>query len=513
MRTRSLRPLLLPSSLVVLFSLAACSSADTAASNIGTGSDVDAGAPGPAGGDGAASSDDGAGKDVVADLVLEAPAEVLTRRGEVVSFGVKLEGATWSDSTLTLSGAPPGVMLEKTKDQVGSLTLGAEANAAVGDFELTLVAKSGDRTASRKIVITVGGPPGSLDTSFAQTGKVTFGSNNYAQSMIADASGRLLVLYHSHVMSHVARIKWDGALDESFDDDGITNVTFIPGASWQHARNFTLLDNGDIAVVGRAGEENALSNCIARLDPAGHRTGLDGDGRVCLDAVKGWHLMPLGAGLLVSGTLNGDAAAWKLTASGELDTTFGDGDGATAWINYSSEDGLRALPFGSGFLLPARGTNEFSLVRFDAKGDLMTSFGVEGRLAFPGHVLMSAMPGFGGRSFVTSRKSGSTFGLVLDATGKGDAGFGNSGVIDLTSFGDSSTLYSSDKPSELFVTVTLDGATSLLRIDPQGARDTTFGVNGATASMTADDVYGLVPLPRARVAVFTSSGELLRFWR
>ncbi len=63
------------------------------------------------------------------------------------------------------------------------------------------------------------------------------------------------------------------------------------------------------------------------------------------------------------------------------------------------------------------------------------------------------------------------------------------------------------------MTVTLDGETSLLRIDPQGARDTTFGVNGAAASMMAEGVYGLVPLPRARVAVFTSNGDVLRRWR
>ena len=514
MRNRSLRLRAASSSLLVVLSLVGCSS-DPQGHDLGPA--TSAGSTAQEGGspsnEAAGPVDDGA----LADLVLEAPAEVVARRGESVAFDVKLTGSAWSDVTMTLAGAPPGVTLEKTADTSGSLTLGSDASAAVGDFELTLIAKSGDRTSSRQIVFTVAGAPGSLDTSFGNNGKVAFGSSYTGRAMIADPSGRLLVLYDSSQLVHVARLKWDGTLDESFDEDGITNVTFIPGAPFQYAKSFTLLEGGDIAVVGESGTGNAFSTCLARLDSAGQRTGLDGDGRVCLsggNAAQGRYVMPLGAdGILVTGALNGAPSAWKVNASGQLDTAFGDGDGTTVWKEDGDPPYARPLPLGSGFLLPVGATTKLSLVRFDAKGELMTSFGDAGRIILSGHTLLSATPGPGGRSFVATHKGGKRYALVLDSAGHGDAAFGDSGVIELSHpSGWVERVYPSDKPSELFAAVGLEGHAYLGRIDVHGVPDASFGGNGAV-SVESENIMGLTPLPRSRVAVFTVDGVVFRLWR
>ena len=174
MRSPCLRLCALSSSLLVLLSLAACGP-DAA----GLEPEGPAAGPGPAAVEGNAPSNEATdstgptGRTEIAELALEAPVEVLTRRGEFVTFEVKVTGSAWSEVTLTLADGPSGVTLEKTKDKVGSLTFGADANAPVGDFELTLVATSGMRSSSRKIVLTVADLPGSFDTTFGKSGKVT----------------------------------------------------------------------------------------------------------------------------------------------------------------------------------------------------------------------------------------------------------------------------------------------------------------------------------------------------
>ncbi len=503
------------SSLLALFALVACSEESAPSNTTDSPNDTElsagggAGAPSgdvsnPAGTGGQGEEQPNEAEPDEVELTFEVPVEVLVRRGGEVSFEANVSGAKWADVSVSLLDAPAGITLTQGAD--GNLTIAAGPGAIEGEVEVTLRVESGELTADETVLVTVAGSPGSRDTSFQGTGKVEFDSGH---ELLVDAEGRLLVLYSSsNSASHIARYLPDGTLDPDFDEDGVVNLSFIPNSIYNQAASMTLMPNGDVAITGTS---TGGSSCLMRLDSSGQRTGLDGDGRVCLPI--GSYIMPFGDdAMLVSGNKPlanpHDAAAFKVTVSGEMDPAFGDGDGQTEWPTPQDDYGSQVLPMGTGFLLPATEAQSFSLVRFDSKGDLMTTFATGGHMDFPGHNLRSALPGPDGRSFLATRKTGASYALVLDDTGNGDAGYGDGGVINLGSL-DIYGVYPSDQDNELWLQVYVPG-TKLARIDAQGTLDTDFGyVDLETVTV----IEGFAVLPRGRVAALTGDGKLFRIWR
>lgn len=449
-----------------------------------------------------------------APLTLTAPAEVLTYRDASAAFVVELGGAAWDEVDFELVDVPEGVSLSVAPDASEGLVVSAAPDSEVGDYEVTLRASMGDRVAEKSLVLTVAGAPGTLDTTFGNGGALAL-TVHWPAKLLRDPEGRLLALFELGTLVQVARIRWDGTLDPTFDDDGVANVSFDPNALFQYAHSFATLPEGDLVVLGGVGaDSNNLTRCLVRLDPAGQRTGLDGDGRVCLPGVTGRIVRPFGEdAFLVSGSAGSVVGAWKVGSTGQLDLAFGDGDGMIQYDPGAQDYGHEPLFLDNGFLLPTSTNSNFYLTRFDRKGDLMTTFGEGGTVGFYGHAVRKLEVSADSRLFVTTVKSGTRHGLVIDSTGKGDPSVGVQGELDLSTLPlEYAFIHPSDRADEIFVTSYIEDKMYLSRIDRAGTLDTAFG-EGGMASVQGESAVSVVDLPRGRVATYNEAGKVLRFWR
>lgn len=134
-------------------------------------------------------------------------------------------------------------------------------------------------------------PDGSLDPSFDGDGKVTTNLNggwDFAQALILQPDGKLVVAGNSSGQFALARYNSNGSLDTSFDGDGSVITDFGAGFEWVSAlaRQSTgeLLVGGTTDTAGSGSADFAL----ARYHEDG---GLDAsfgvDGKVTTDFSKG----------------------------------------------------------------------------------------------------------------------------------------------------------------------------------------------------------------------------------
>lgn len=210
---------------------------------------------------------------------------------------------------------------------------------------------------------------------------------DYATSAHLLSSGKLLVVVRTGVGSDVGTIRYtaDGALDTTYSGDGMGDLVDLGGTDFP--RNSIVLAGDTIAIAARAATNTSLvmlqitSTGIA--DPAfGGGDGISD--LVNLGATTDYgtdlHLLSTGK-LLVSGYGGGlcDFVLVRFTATGTLDLTYGGGDGISQLGNaggnefaWSSEllSGDRVLVGGKGG--PG---DDFLAMRYDANGNLDLTYG------------------------------------------------------------------------------------------------------------------------------------------
>jgi uncharacterized delta-60 repeat protein len=274
---------------------------------------------------------------------------------------------------------------------------------------------------------------GSLDTTFGGgTGRVFTdfaGRNDFAAKVLLTGSGKFAVVGSTQpgdpntLASYdkqdfaVARYNANGSLDTTFSGDGKAQVDFFG----QHDTGATaaMLDGGKMLVVGtsdrrsdfRGNDFGAVRfNVNGTIDTTFANNGkLASDFGVYVDNVfeKGIYgeqvasavaILP-GGGFVIAGGIDdfydsgvnfSDFAVAKYTAKGNLDTSFGGGDG---WMQvrpsgqYAYASSLAILNSGKilvgGSALPQYmdhpSFSNFALVRLNANGSLDSSFGSGGK--------------------------------------------------------------------------------------------------------------------------------------
>jgi uncharacterized delta-60 repeat protein len=205
----------------------------------------------------------------------------------------------------------------------------------------------------------------------------------------------------------VARYTSDGTLDTSFDGDGMALVDFGDEAS---ARAVALQPDGKVLLAGWVSQPVGGGCCVAdfavaRLTSAGALdTSFDGDGLVVTDFLPGadnghdaaqavlveadGRIVAAGAG--VAGGTSVDFAVARYLPDGSLDPTFSnDGLVSTDFVGYFDE--IRDLAVDTGGRLVAGGQScefpgnadevcDFGLARYTATGGLDRRFGRQGRV-------------------------------------------------------------------------------------------------------------------------------------
>src|SRR5262245_48955699 len=180
-----------------------------------------------------------------------------------------------------------------------------------------------------------------------------------------------------------------GAIDTTFSGDGRQTIDF--GGTEDGAQGVAVT-GGKVVLAGTSSNNNG-DFALARLNGNGTLdTAFGIGGRLTtnfglIDEARndfGQALLALPDGkVIVAGSSSGDFALARFNRDGTIDTTFG--DGGSVIVDFLGSDELLALvPYPGGKLLAVgRASTEFALARFDANGNLDSTFGGDGRVTTP----------------------------------------------------------------------------------------------------------------------------------
>jgi uncharacterized delta-60 repeat protein len=299
-------------------------------------------------------------------------------------------------------------------------------------------------------------PDGSLDQSFGTGGVATadFGAGTEApRAVVTDASNRVIVVGSAGADIAVVRFNENGALDNTFSDDGLLKINFSLGNT-DYGRAVALDASGNIYVAGYT--VDALSNAdfaIAKLTTAGlPDPSFDLDGRQTVAFALGSNTEIASAikidsagkivvaGVTGNGANANDFAVAKLSATGQLDSTF-DMDGKQTVNFTNTDDTANALAIDAANNLYLAGYKKnggntiMAVAKLTSAGVLDTSFDTDG--------LQTVGFGAGNTEIAYGVFLDSSNSVVLTGT-VGPLFNGDFGVARLTSSGATDTTFSAD---------------------------------------------------------------------
>ncbi len=354
---------------------------------------------------------------------------------------------------------------------------------------------------------------GSLDTAFDDDGIVltSFGvGSDIGSSVAIQADGKIIVGGSSNNGTDyefaLARYNTDGSLDTTFGGgDGI--VTTPVGTGNDRGMSIAIQADGHIVIGGYSSNGSNDDFALLRYDINGDldSTFGGGDGIVTTaigtgrDRAESVTLQTDGK-ILLSGLIhNGsdyDLALTRYLSNGDLDTTFGGGDGIVTTAIGSGDDEANSVTVqADGKILVGGSSNngtddDFTLVRYNTDGTLDTSFGGgDGIVTTPigsdqdiGYDVVVLTDGkilIAGSSFNGSYRD---FALAqYDSGGVLDSSFGTNGIV-TTPVGSSSD-FAYDIALQSDGKILLSGYSNnsssgldfaLVRYKPDGSLDTLF---------------------------------------
>jgi|GEM_PF-1859358 len=449
----------------------------------------------------------------------------VTRTGVPGAVVVSAQGlpANVSASTLTI---PSG----ETK---GKLALTALPAALHGRHTITIVGADVEAKVRRErpTSLLVRGAPGALDTSYGTGGRAeaAFGGASVALAGIAvQPDGSVLAAGSAKSDFVVGRFDANGKLDEAYGASGYAVVNHRAEEGTDELARALALAPGGKPVVGGYAVAAAPPNeyQVSRLDAAGRADAtFDGDGTWAKphptagwNAEVGAHALAVqdDGKVLVAGFATENrlgfvrhAIAARLAESGALDASFG-GTGfidAQATVNVdiasTSADTCNAVAVAPGGRVVCAGVTELTPAGggmpskhvlvwralpdgrrdgdFGANGLSLVAYapnGVDGEAR-------SVHPLPDGSLLVTGERSQGVkaFALRLDPTGRPDAAFGGTGIVELAPGGGFAghTRSAADASGRLVLVGTSgpDFDLALARIDASGKLDAAFGDAGS----------------------------------
>lgn len=235
---------------------------------------------------------------------------------------------------------------------------------------------------------------GTLDTTFGSGGTVKY-NVSYARAMAVQPDGKILT---TRAGGDLIRLNANGSLDTTFGSGGVAAVSTLTASS------IAVQSTGKIILSGYSTTKNKDSMTIARFNANGSpddgsrkdsttNDSFGSGGKTTIDFYSGGMSRAttlkidangkiLAAGSArPSGSIFDDYAVARLTANGQLDTTF-DGDGkATFDLGPASENlGSIALQADGKIVLVGSKSNaarngDLAIIRLNTNGSLDTSFG------------------------------------------------------------------------------------------------------------------------------------------
>lgn len=363
-----------------------------------------------------------------------------------------------------------------------------------------------------------------LDPTFGNNGKVitAFGTaDDLALRLALQPDGKIIVVGVAGDSSFnsdfaVARYNSNGTLDTSFDGDG--KVTDDINGDEDSANTVALQPDGKIVVAGQAVDDffGDADFAITRYNSNGSiDTGFDVDGLVTqdfdfnFDEATGAVIQPDGR-IIVAGTArisgsgfsDDDFAVVRLNSNGSLDSSFGSNGTVETDFGPGDDSVTKALLQSDGKLLVvgaaenAFGDEDFAIARYDANGDLDTSFGLDGRLTTDfgsgNDGVIDAVLQTDGKILAVGKATvngNADFGIArYNVNGTLDTNFGNGGKVttDFGFGGDNAAAVMLQPNGKIIVVGTVSGSSvsqvGIARYISDGRLDSSFGNGGKLIS-------------------------------
>lgn len=423
---------------------------------------------------------------------------------------------------LTLDGLPTGASGGAVTIPEGQTSTTVTVSAAVNaphslPTAVTLRGVSGGMVASRTVTVTVRGPAGSVDTTFAGgTSVVDFGGkDDYARALARQTDGKVLIAGYAPGAGGegqvfvLTRLTFDGALDSTFGQGGTVRLNF--GAGNDQAYALAVQPDGKIVVAGFADAAGNRDFGVARLNADGTPDASFGSGgRVTVavgageDRAHALLLQPDGkivlGGTSASGATGLDFAVVRLTSTGSVDTSFGAGGKATTSISAGGgSDVVYALALQGDRIVAAGGETDFMLARFTAAGALDTAFSGDGKVkGLFGSSVGAARAvtvigaGAGERLLLAGNANNNTAAARLTPDGSLDAAFGDAGktVIAVSGDWDEAASLAVQADDKIVLggwanDTTTTANVTVLRLSAGGQPDVSFGGDGVVVTPLA----------------------------
>ena len=420
-----------------------------------------------------------------------------------------------------------------TRDLGSSFDAGADVVAEADDGFFVLASKGAGEYPASNFAVLKYSNDGDLDSSFGENGLATGGIDTpvHFSALALTGDGSVVLAgnepydFHAEEDVIVARLAADGNLDPAFSRDGLATA----GATGQRDAvviEVEPLGGGKVLVLGRvrsiAGDEMVLAqyNVNGSLDKSFGRRGilklrgflyeyttamtLEPDGQIVVAGVTRTQRPSGGEDLIVR----------RFNRDGSPDDDFGTNGTAIGGDLSIYPADVEVQPdgkivVGSSYGLGLNST--FGLARFDAGGTLDTDFGNGGRASadFPNNIdnvsdivvqsdgkivavgasYLFTMPGEEWPPLAAIAR--------FDTDGALDESFSEDGMLTFSNSGIAVAAHVNAKGKILVVT----SGGRLLRLTPDGARDTKFGRNGRVR-LDIDDA-------RIINAAFDSRGDLV----
>lgn len=416
--------------------------------------------------------------------------------------------------TVEVEGAPNGLVWDPIEiaeaATTGELEVGASGALSLGtEFDLSLRATSGELVHSDTVSAVVTGKPGTVDESFGTAGITawTLGSDGGNLPAIREvAQGKILVA--GSKMSGLgawtfagARLLGTGALDTSFDTDGIVGASFCSCTSPSFAIGVSRSVGGKVYLVGSGDGGSAFTVDLALLrlkddgtpdDDVAHDSGInlfDLGGLALADSA---HAMEPDANDLptVTGEMNDQLFVARIgdLEFGALDDSFGTDGYVRPTLPETPSVGRSLAIDTTGNIVVAGtigATPDVLVLRFTPAGALDTTFATGGVLRLERTGIQS-LPQVklrpDGRIVVaatTDELGGNDILLVqLLAAGAPDPDFGTAGVALVSTAPEETVAGLALMLDGRIVVAANDPAPRLARFRPTGAPDPTFGTDG-----------------------------------
>ena len=383
---------------------------------------------------------------------------------------------------------------------------------------------------------------GSLDNTFDGDGKLTTVISSYgdeAHDAVLQPDGKLLVAGYSLKQIALVRYNSDGSLDPAFNQTGI--VTTSIGDIEDRTNAIALQSDGKIIVAGSSFDAVSERDfAVVRYEPNG---GLDKTfgypGRVTTtfrndsDSATGVALQADGKIVAVGSSRNGtrkDFAVARYQPTGELDRSFGYGGKITTAISSQNDEATAVAiqPDGKILVVGFSTNNNIALVRYNSDGSLDTTFDNDGKVTLSvaigtvaandliiqpdGKIVVA-----GGAAVVNSNVD---FALVrFNPNGSLDTTFGSNGIVTtpITNRTDYVNALALQSDGKLVAAGSVETTASrrtfgLVRYKPDGSLDTSFGSNGIAITLIGDanaeaEAIALQPDGKIVATGFTSANS------